>query len=66
MKSLKYRDLIRMLEEDGWREVIPRRGRHVIKFRHPVKPGVVVVGSKHSQDFAPGTLNKILKDAGLK
>jgi len=35
---------------------------------HPTKPGPVVVpaGGKEGQDVPPGTLNSILKQAGLK
>jgi predicted RNA binding protein YcfA (HicA-like mRNA interferase family) len=31
-----------------------------------VKPGRVTVAGKPSEDVAPGTLNSILKQAGLK
>jgi predicted RNA binding protein YcfA (HicA-like mRNA interferase family) len=35
---------------------------------HPTKPGPVVVpaGAKEGQEVPPGTLNSILKQAGLK
>lgn len=63
---MKYRDLLRLLHDDGWR---PDRtkGSHVMHV-HPTKPGPVVVpaGGKGGQDVPPGTLNGILKQAGLK
>jgi hypothetical protein len=33
--------------------------------KHPTKPGTISV-ALHNKDMAPGTLNKILKAAGLK
>jgi len=41
------------------------RGSHR-QFRHPTKPGRVTVPGKPNDDLAPGTLNSILKQAGLK
>lgn len=42
-----------------------RRGDHR-QFNHLVKRGVVTVPGKPSDELAPGTLNNILKQAGLK
>ena len=53
-----------MLREDGWLE-IARRGSHR-QFKRPSKKGRVTVSGKLSDDLAPGTLNSILKQAGLK
>ena len=53
-----------MLSEDGWVEV-SRRGSHR-QLKHPIKSGRVTVPGKPSDDLAPGTLNSILKQAGLK
>jgi predicted RNA binding protein YcfA (HicA-like mRNA interferase family) len=53
-----------MVEEDGWR-VVAVRGSHR-QFKHPHKPGRVTIAGKPSDDLAPGTLNSILKQAGLK
>lgn len=36
------------------------------QFRHPQKPGTVTVAGKPSVEVPPGTLNNILKQAGLK
>ncbi len=62
--SLKVRDAIRLIEEDGW-FLAATRGSHR-QFKHPVKPGRVTVAGKPSDDLAPGTFNSILKQAGLK
>jgi predicted RNA binding protein YcfA (HicA-like mRNA interferase family) len=61
---MKVRDLIRMLERDGW-ELVRTRGSHR-QLKHPVKPGTVTVAGKLGADVPRGTLNAILKQAGLK
>jgi len=53
-----------MIEQDGW--FLKRtRGSHR-QFRHYTKSGLVTVSGKSGDDLAPGTLNSILKQAGLK
>ncbi|MBL0173537.1 MAG: type II toxin-antitoxin system HicA family toxin [Gemmatimonadaceae bacterium] len=61
---MKVRDVLRLLADDGW--VLARtRGSHH-QFRHPSKPGLVTLAGSSNDDLAPGTLNSILKQAGLK
>jgi predicted RNA binding protein YcfA (HicA-like mRNA interferase family) len=47
----KVRDILKQLNDDGW-TLVTTRGR-------------VTVHGKPSDDIAPGTLNSILKQAGL-
>ena len=61
---MKVRDLIYLLEEDGWR-LARTRGSHR-QFKHPDKPATVTVAGKPSLDVPPGTLNAILRQTGLK
>ncbi|MGH2351255.1 MAG: type II toxin-antitoxin system HicA family toxin [Chloroflexota bacterium] len=61
---MKVRDVIRTLEEDGWR-LAPTKGSHR-QFRHPTKPGTVTVPGKPGDDLAVGTLDSIRKQAQLK
>jgi predicted RNA binding protein YcfA (HicA-like mRNA interferase family) len=61
---MKVRDVIRMLLADGWFEA-RTRGSHR-QFKHPEKSGLVTVPGKPHPDLAPGTLNSILKQAGLR
>jgi predicted RNA binding protein YcfA (HicA-like mRNA interferase family) len=61
---MKVRAVIAMLESDGW-YLAATRGSHR-QFKHPAKPGRVTVAGKPSDDMAPGTLNSVLKQAGLK
>jgi predicted RNA binding protein YcfA (HicA-like mRNA interferase family) len=44
----------------------PERGESHRQFKNPRKPGTVTVSGKPSVDIPPGTLNAILKQAGLK
>jgi len=60
---MKVSDLLRRLREDGWFLVVTR-GSHR-QYKHPIKPGRVTIPGRPSDDLAPGTLNSILKQAGL-
>ncbi|MGC2820485.1 MAG: type II toxin-antitoxin system HicA family toxin [Candidatus Sulfotelmatobacter sp.] len=61
---MKVRDVIKCLEENGWR-LARTKGSHR-QYQHPSKPGTVTVAGHASVDIPPGTLNNILKQAGLK
>lgn len=61
---MKVRDMIKLLEWDGW-ELVRTKGSHR-QFRHPYKKGLVTVPNHPGDDLAKGTLNSILKQAGLK
>ena len=63
---MKYRDLIKIVTDAGWVQ-LRTRGSH-IHYRHPARPGIVTIpaGGKMNNDVPPGTLNSILKQAGLK
>lgn len=61
---MKVRDVIRLIEDDGWYHVATR-GSHR-QYKHLLKVGRVTIAGKPSDDLAPGTLNSILKQSGLK
>ena len=61
---MKVRDAIRMIEADGWR-LVATRGSHR-QYRHMAKPGRVTIAGNPGHDLLAGTLNSILKQAGLK
>jgi predicted RNA binding protein YcfA (HicA-like mRNA interferase family) len=61
---VKVREAIRLIEEDGW-SLVATRGSHR-QYKHPAKSGRVTVAGKPSDDLSPGTLNSILKQAGLR
>ena len=60
---MNSRDIIKMLESDGWHHV-RTTGSHW-HFRHDVKPGTVTVPHP-KKDIAKGTFKSVLKQAGLK
>ena len=60
----KVQELIAQLEVDGWFKV-RQKGSHR-QYHHQSKPGTVTVAGKPSVEVPPGTLNSILKQAGLK
>jgi predicted RNA binding protein YcfA (HicA-like mRNA interferase family) len=61
---MKVRDIIKRIEKDGW-YLVATRGSHR-QYKHAWKKGRVTVAGKESHDIATGTLNSILKQAGLK
>ena len=61
---MKVREVIKLIQWDGW-YLINTKGSHR-HFKHPVKRGKVTVAGKLSVDVPPGTLNSILRQAGLK
>lgn len=61
---MKAKEIIKIIKADGWYEVKSNSGSH-IQFKHQQKSGKVTVPS-HSGDIPQGTLNSILRQAGLK
>jgi len=61
---MKVKEVLKLLEEDGW-YLARTKGSHR-QLRNSNKPGTVTVSGKPSIDVPPGTLNSILKQAGLK
>jgi predicted RNA binding protein YcfA (HicA-like mRNA interferase family) len=61
---VKVKELIALLESDGWFQVRVK-GSHR-QYHHSEKAGTVTVAGKFSVDVPPGTLNSVLKQAGLK
>lgn len=62
---MKVRDIIKLVERDGW-ALVRTRGSHK-QYKHPARPGVVTIAAHSTNaDVAPGTLNSILKQAGLR
>jgi predicted RNA binding protein YcfA (HicA-like mRNA interferase family) len=61
---MKVRDLIKQIQQDGWFQV-RQTGSHR-QFHHPSKTGTVTLAGGPSEDVPKGTLNSVLKQAGLK
>jgi len=62
--SKKVREVLELLRRDGWFPVATE-GSHR-QFKHGVKSGRVTVAGHPGDDLALGTLNSILRQAGLK
>jgi mRNA interferase HicA len=60
---VKYNELIRILQKDGW-FVIRQTGSHLI-MKHSSKSGQVNCPNHGSKEIGKGLAIKILKEAGL-
>ncbi len=60
----KVRDMIKLIEADGW-YFVTQRGSHR-QYKHPTKPGKVTIPGAPSDELPPGTWNSIQRQAGLK
>jgi len=61
---MKVREIIRLIEDDGWFLVRTRGGHR--QYHHAAKPGTVTIAGNPGVDMPKGTLNSVLKQAGLK
>lgn len=60
---MTVREVKNILKQDGW-YVVTQKGSHM-QYEHHTKKGKVTVPN-HNGDLAKGTVNSILKQAGLK
>jgi predicted RNA binding protein YcfA (HicA-like mRNA interferase family) len=60
---MKFSELYRLLEENGWRK---KKGRKHTKYVHPDFPKPIPVGRHPAREVPAGTLEAILREAGLK
>ena len=61
--KVQVSELVKILRREGW-YLHHHGGRHD-QYRHPAKPGQLSI-ERHAKEVTPGTLNRILKLAGLK
>ena len=61
---VKVREVMAMIEIDGWRRVRAKGGHR--QYKHPLKKGRVTVSGHPSDDVHPKTLSSVLRQAGLK
>lgn len=64
MKRYKVKEIIKMLEADGW-YLHSQEGSHR-QYKHADKKGKVTVNSKPSDTLTQEILNSIFKQAGWK
>jgi predicted RNA binding protein YcfA (HicA-like mRNA interferase family) len=60
---MNSRDIVKLIEKDGWQLVATRGSHH--QFKHPSKTGRVTIPHP-KKDLPKGTVNSILKQAGIK
>jgi predicted RNA binding protein YcfA (HicA-like mRNA interferase family) len=62
---MKVREVIGLLERDGWR--LDRQSGSHRQYRHGTKPGTVTVAAGNlGNELKSGTLSSVLRQAGLK
>jgi predicted RNA binding protein YcfA (HicA-like mRNA interferase family) len=61
---VKFREFVAEIRKDGW-WLDHTTGSHQ-QFRHDKKPGTVTVAGHPNEDIPKGTLNSMMKQAGLK
>ena len=61
---MKVREVIKLIEADGW-YLVGTRGSHR-QYEHARRPGRVTIAGGLADDLAPGTLNCVLKQAGMR
>jgi len=64
MKRLKVKELIKMLEADGW-VLKNQKGSHR-QFKHPTKTSKVTINGKPNDTLSQELLNSIYKQAKWK
>ena len=61
---MKVKELIKLVESAGW-HLIRQKGSHR-QYHNLEKKGLVTIAGHQNDDVAPGTLNSVLKQAGIK
>lgn len=64
MRRFKVKEVIEMLEADGWQRVATK-GSHR-QYKHPTKKGRVTVNGSPNDNLSQFLLNSIFKQAGWK
>lgn len=61
---MKVTEVIELIEGDNW-YLVRMKGDHR-QYKHPVKKSLVTIAGNSNHEIAKGTLNSILRQAGLK
>ena len=61
---MKVREVTKIIKKNGWFLVRTRGSHH--QYKHPIEKGLITIPGRPNDELAPGTLNNILKQAGLK
>jgi predicted RNA binding protein YcfA (HicA-like mRNA interferase family) len=60
---MKVKEVIKIIEKNGW-IMVAQKGSHR-QYKNPDIPGRVTIPGNLNDDIPKGTLNSILKQAGL-
>jgi predicted RNA binding protein YcfA (HicA-like mRNA interferase family) len=63
MKTFKVREVIKLVEQDGWM-LVHQVGSHR-QYKHPAKTGRVTISGNSSDDVPKGLLKSILRQAQI-
>jgi predicted RNA binding protein YcfA (HicA-like mRNA interferase family) len=61
---VKVREVIRLLEADGW-ALVTTKGSHR-QFKHPQRPGRVTISGNLGDEMPKGTLASVKRQAGWR
>ncbi len=61
---MKVREVIKLIEDDGW-YLVATKGSHR-QYKHLKKTGRVTIAGHPNDDLAPGTQNSIFKQAQVE
>ncbi len=64
MPRVTAKQVLTALEHDGWAVARQGKGSHLV-LRHPAKPGIIPIPMHAGVMVKAGTLNSILRQAGL-
>jgi predicted RNA binding protein YcfA (HicA-like mRNA interferase family) len=62
---MTFRQIEKIIMADGWYK-IKGKGTSHRQYKHPIKLGKVTIAYHASATIPPGTINSILRQAGLK
>ncbi len=60
---MKVKEVIKIIEKNGW-TMVAQKGSHR-QYKNPDLPGRVTIPGNLNDDIPKGTLNSILRQAGL-
>ena len=65
LQVMTAKEIIKIIEKDGWRRVKSRSGSGHLQFKHPVKKGKVTVSFHGNHDLRKKVVKSILKQAQI-
>lgn len=60
---MRFRDLERLIKDDGWYEVAQRGSHH--QYKHPIKKGKVTINEHGGKEYDRTYIKLVFKQAGI-